>query len=34
VLVVGAVAVATVVGIALVPAGASARRCLGSERMC
>jgi hypothetical protein len=34
VLLVGAVAVATLVGIALVPAGAAARRCLGSERMC
>lgn len=34
VLVVGAVVVATVVVIALVPASASARRCLGSTQMC
>ena len=31
---VGAVAVATIVGIAVVPAGASALRCLGSAQMC
>jgi hypothetical protein len=31
---VGAVAVATIVGIAAMPAGASARRCLGSVQMC
>ena len=34
VLLVGAVAVATFVGIAVVPAGASPQQCLGSERMC
>jgi hypothetical protein len=34
VLLVGGVAVATLVGIALVPAVASPRRCLGSVRMC
>lgn len=34
VLVVGAVAVATFVGLAVVPAGASAQQCLGSKRMC
>src|SRR5262249_57469435 len=33
VLLVGAVAVATLVGIAVVPAGASPQQCLGSERM-
>jgi len=31
---VSAVTVATIVGIAVVPAGASALRCLGSEQMC
>jgi hypothetical protein len=33
-LLVGAVAVATIVGIAVAPAGASALRCLGSGQMC
>ena len=31
---VGAVAVGTIVGVAAMPAGASARRCLGSAQMC